>query len=321
MTYQRFELSDGDRQKIRNGVSCGLLLERNGYLLVKDKSTRKCLKYRKDQDIIIVNHGDRGWYGVYGIADQCKGDVFDLMRLLNPSMKFREVCVELGNLVGIEPEGAAYVAQKKEREDFRSPAERWAEKKPLYRNGKVWNYLTKERCLPDWIVRRAMTAGCIRDGYHAAWFAHTDANGAVCGAELRGPDTHICLGGSVKTLFRFKPGAGTQVKRLVVCEAAIDALSFAALDNERTPDTLYVSIAGAMGPETIAALKTHLADMAHIDGSLFVVATDDDDAGNHFADMLYDFAFDANVTFTRRLPPDRSKDFNQTLKNMAGMAA
>lgn len=323
MAYQRFELSEGDRQAILSGVSCAALLEDNGYLLVAEKSTRHCLKYRKNDDILIVTHHDRGWWdartpkGVPGSS----GDIFALARRLDPEMTWREVCTHLGAKVGVEPKGAKYVKERAPRADERSPAERWEDRKLPRRGGKVWTYLTGERCLPDWVVRRAITTGCIRDGYHAAWFAHRDAQGQVCGAELRGPETHMCLGGSIKTLFRFRPGSGTEVRRLVVAEAAIDALSFAALDRERTPDTDYVSTAGGMGPETVATLKAELAKMHDLPNAILVVATDDDDAGNNFADMLYVLADEAGVAFTRRLPPDRAKDFNQTLKNLAAQAA
>ncbi|MFT8933171.1 MAG: DUF3991 and toprim domain-containing protein [Acetobacter syzygii] len=320
--YQRFELSEQDRQAIVNGVSCATLLENHDFLLVLEKSTKRCFKYRKGNEHIIVNHEGKGWWDPQsprGTPDS-SGDVFDLCRRLDPAMKWREVCTALGALVGVEPKGAAYVAQKAERTDNRSPAERWAERKSLYRGGKVWNYLIRERCLPEAIVRAAVAKGCLRDGYHAAWFAHTDAQGAVCGAELRGPDTHLCLGGSVKTLFRFQPGSVQPVRRLVICEAAIDALSFAALDQARVPGTLYASTAGGMGPETIAAIQAHLADMKARPDAVLVVATDDDDAGNAFADTLYRLADDAGVAFMRRLPPDRAKDFNQTLKNRAQAA-
>jgi hypothetical protein len=320
--YQRFELSEQDRQTIVNGVSCATLLENHHFLLVLEKSTKRCFKYRKGDEHIIVNHGGKGWWDPQsprGTPDS-SGDVFALCRRLDPAMKWHEVCTTLGALVGVEPKGAVYVAQKAERTDERSPGERWAERKSLYRGGKVWNYLIRERCLPEAIVRAAVAKGCLRDGYHAAWFAHTDAQGAVCGAELRGPETHICLGGSVKTLFRFQPGSVQPVRRLVICEAAIDALSFAALDQVRAPGTLYASTAGGMGPETIAAIQTHLAAMKALPDAVLVVATDDDDAGNAFADTLYRLADDAGVAFMRRLPPDRAKDFNQTLKNRAQAA-
>ncbi len=57
--YQRFELSEQDRQAIVNGVSCATLLENHHFLLVAEKSTKRCFKYRKGDEHIIVNHGGK----------------------------------------------------------------------------------------------------------------------------------------------------------------------------------------------------------------------------------------------------------------------
>jgi len=312
---KRFELSQTDRDQIVGGVSCALILERHGYALDKSESTRKCLKYRAGKgETIIVNHEGRGWWDT---GSDEKGDVFSLLRRLVPGLKWRETCVELGRMVGVEPAGAEYVRERKSTTPEVAPAVRWDQKKVLAPGTKVWNYLTQERCLPEWIVRRAVTTGCIRDGYHAAWFRHLDATGAICGAELRGPDTHLCLAGSVKTLFRFQPVTGAKVRRFVVAESAIDALSFAALDSERTRETLYTSTAGGMGPDSVATIQAQLEDMASDPDAVLVIATDNDAPGDRYAARLVILARDAGVTVVRRLPPCGAKDFNQTLKTMA----
>lgn len=312
----RFILSDNDRATITAGVSCALLLERHGYALDKKDSTRRNPKYRAGKgETIILNHEGKGWWDP---GSEDRGDVFALLRRLQPELSFRDVCMNLAQLVGIEPEGAVWLRTRPTSSTTRSPAERWADKRAPFRRSKVWRYLAEERCLPDWVIRRAAAVGVLRDGFHAAWFAHQDVNGAVCGAELRGPETHLCLAGSVKTLFRFKPDAGDTVRRLVVCESAIDALSCAVLDTKRTRDTLYVSTAGGMGPETLVALKTMLTAMQALPGAELVIATDDDPAGDAFADRLYDLGYEAGLEVDRFLPPDRAKDFNQTLKNLAG---
>lgn len=317
MVRPGFTLTDADRDAIKSGVSCALLLEQHGYALDKRESTRACLKYRRAAgEIIIVNHEGRGWWDT---GSQEKGDVFALARRLLPDTGFRQVCVALGGLVGVQPDGAVYVRERAAADEtVEPPPARWARKRTLRRGSQVWDYLTRERCLPDWVVRRAITLDCVRDGYKAAWFAHRDPQGQVCGAELRGPDTHLCIKASTKTLFRFQPHAGT-VTRLVVCEAAIDALSFAALDDDRTNGSLYTSTGGGLGPETIEALRTHLREMASLPDAILVIATDDDDAGDRYADTLCDLACDEGVEVMRRLPPDRAKDFNQTLKNRAAL--
>ena len=96
------------------------------------------------------------------------------------------------------------------------------------------------------------------EGPHgSAWFAHRDAAGCLTGIEMRGPDYHNFSAGGGKTLFRL-PGGSGPLSRVAVCEAAIDALSLAAIEQCR-PDTLYAATAGGMGPETVDRAPTALA--------------------------------------------------------------
>jgi hypothetical protein len=78
--------------------------------------------------------------------------------------------------------------------------------------------------------------------------------------------------GGVKSLFRL-PLRGSPLPRLVVTEAAIDALSLAAIENHRG-DTVYAATGGGMGPGTIAAIETLLVDIARLPDALFCSATD-----------------------------------------------
>ena len=318
--FEPFRLSDSDRADIVSGVSCALLLERHGYLLDKPESTRNALKYRAGKgETIIVNHEGRGWWDT---GSDEKGDVFSLVQHLTPGLKFWDVCRELGHLVGLEPKGAEYVRERKARTPDVAPALRWKEKKELTSGTKIWAYPTEARCLPERVPRRPILTGCIRDGYHAAWFCHRDDTGTVCGAELRGPETKgMCLSGTVKTLFRFQPGLARTVRRLVVCESAIDALSYAALDSERTRETMYSSTAGGMGPETVEALTAELVEMAKDPAAVLVAATDNDEPGNRYAGRLADLAREAGVRVIRRIPHSDAKDFNDALKIVVAQTA
>jgi Toprim-like/Protein of unknown function (DUF3991) len=121
----------------------------------------------------------------------------------------------------------------------------------------------------------------VREGaYGSAWFAHRQ-DGEVTHVEVRGPDYKGSLTGGRKTLFRFATGAAP-VRRLVVAEAPIDALSLAVLEDRR-PDTLYVATGGGMGPGTIAALQALLGELAAIADALMVSAADANAAGDRYA--------------------------------------
>ena len=96
---------------------------------------------------------------------------------------------------------------------------------------------------------------------------------------MRGPSWRKFSAGGEKTLFRLPAGVAVP-PRVVVCEAAIDALSLAALEVPRA-DTLYTATAGGMGPATIAALHHILAALAGEQSAMIVAATDADKAGRH----------------------------------------
>jgi hypothetical protein len=109
---------------------------------------------------------------------------------------------------------------------------------------------------------------------------------------------------------------GPLLPRLVVTEAAIDALSLAAIENLRG-DTLYVATGGGMGPGTIAALEALLVDIARLPGALFCSATDANGPGDRFADRHQSLARQFGISFTRLRPPIEGGDWNDVLRDSA----
>lgn len=73
------------------------------------------------------------------------------------------------------------------------------------------------------------------------WAAHRDVDGTVTGWENADRIGAACHGWRQGALFRF---GRPEASRLCVTEAAIDAMSLAALEDLR-PDTVYLSTAGA----------------------------------------------------------------------------
>jgi hypothetical protein len=107
----------------------------------------------------------------------------------------------------------------------------------------------------------------------------------------------VSLTGGVKSLFRL-PLKGEPLPRLVVAEAAIDALSLAAIENLRG-DTLYAATGGGMGPGTIAALETLLVDIARL------------------ADRHQSLAMKFGIPFARLRPPIEGGDWNEALRGQS----
>ncbi len=145
----------------------------------------------------------------------------------------------------------------------------------------------------------------------SAWFAHFDSAGAVTHVDVRGPTYKGSLTGGIKSLFRL-PAKGPPRQRLVLAEAAIDALSVAAIESLRE-DTLYAATGGGMGPGTIAALEAVLANTTMLPGALFCSATDANGPGDRFADRHRSLSETFGIAFTRLRPLIEGEDWNDVL--------
>lgn len=137
------------------------------------------------------------------------------------------------------------------------------------------------------------------------WAAHTDSAGLVVGWEERGSDWRGFSTGGSKVLFRL--GAQDAV-RLCVTEAAIDAMSLAAVENLRD-GSLYLSTGGGWSPKTEAALVALFARP----GAELVCATDANNQGDAYARRLQALAMQFNSPYLRLRPP--ADDWNEVLQD------
>ncbi len=194
----------------------------------------------------------------------------------------------------------------------RPVAERWAERKAVRPNSPAWRYLSGKRWLPSAIIEAASAAGVLREGPGgSAWFPHLDAHGVVAHVDVRGPAYKGSLTGGAKSLFRLPP-KGPPLPRLVLAEAAIDALSVAAIERLRK-DTLYAATGGGIGPGTNAALEALLASIAMLPGALLCSAADANGPGDRFADRHRSLAEKFGIPFARLRPPIEGGDWNDVL--------
>ncbi len=299
--------------RLKAAVHCAAVLERATppWQLDRRASTPSALKYRRGEgEVIIVNHGGRGWWDPTHPA--AKGDVFGLVQHLEPGLNFGEVRRRLRALAGITPSFTSAL-HRRARQPPRLPvAERWAMAPALTVGSAVWRYLTVSRGLPGRILHLATRHDLIREGPKgSAWFAHRDQEGRLAGIEMRGPRWRGMAAGSDKTLFRL-PGGSMSAPRLIVVEAAIDALSLAALEGPRA-DTLYLATAGSIGPGTMAALEALLASRVMDPMAELVAASDADPPGDRHAGCLTELAATAGVRAARLRPPPVAGDWNELL--------
>ncbi len=116
-------MEDAELDLFRQGVNCAAVLERmaSGWKLDARESTRHALKYRRGSgEIIIVNHDGRGWWDATSSA---KGDVFNLVQHLDPSLNFGQVRQVLRGFVGTFPTYAVAFRERAPAKADRTPVE------------------------------------------------------------------------------------------------------------------------------------------------------------------------------------------------------
>ena len=296
----RKELED-----LRERVCCGAILETEGWKIDGRESSKCAIKYRRGEgEIIIVTHAGKGWFDPMSDA---KGDVFALSRHLNGS-GFVEALERVAELVGF------VVLQPVWRKPLRdmpvsSVAARWHSKLRIKPGSSTWRYLKDTRCFSEQVLHSAIAQDCIREGpFGSLWAAHKDAFESVIGWEERGPDWRGFASGGSKRLFQF---GEANPMRLCVTEAAIDALSLAAIEArcaELVATTLYVSTAGGWSPATDDLLRTY----AQTPSLNLIAATDRNRQGEAYAERLHRIAKEAGCPFSRLMP--EHEDWNEDLK-------
>ena len=169
----------------------------------------------------------------------------------------------------------------------------------------TWCYLRDGRALPETVIRAAIQQDRLREGPRGSmWAAHVDGDGLVTGWEERGPEWRGFASGGGKVLFGLGPIGAI---RLCVTEAAIDAMSLAAIEKLRS-DSLYLSTGGGWAPAAVAAIRA----LASRPGALLVAATDNNAQGEVFAGRVEAIAVAATCSYERLEP--MQEDWNEELR-------
>lgn len=142
-------------------------------------------------------------------------------------------------------------------------------------------YLENARAIPAWLLASERFAGRVRiDQPHGnATFPHFDAEG-LCGYEIKNQGFTGFSAGGCKGLWLSQELESDT--RLVFCESAIDALSYAIL--EPSEQTRYASIGGKPSPLQLDLIRAAVLRMPR--GAEIVSAMDSDAAGAKLADLV-----------------------------------
>lgn len=290
-----------DVSHLKEKVLCSAVLETAGFAVDLKESTHRAIKFRRGADIIIVIHDGKGWFDPLSDA---KGDVLSLIQHLDGA-SFAEALVSAAGLVGFTPQEPQWARPPRSRQDRMSPAERWQEHRRPWPGSPSWTYLRDVRGICEQILRAATDQDALREGPRGSmWAAHVDDTGLVTGWEERGPDWRGFASGGAKNLFRLGARDGL---RLVVTEAAIDAMSLASLEGLRE-GSLYLSSGGGWSPATEAAVRALASrSKAHL-----VAATDANAQGEVFAGRLREIAEAEGCDWLRLRPS--AEDWNDALR-------
>lgn len=288
-------------ERLRETVACDAVLLASGFSVDRKESTPRAVKFRRGGEIIIVTHAGRGWFDP--LSDD-KGDIFRLAAHLH-QVGFVECCAHVANLVGFRPSAPEWKDPPTLLETQPSAAARWAARRQPWVASATWRYLRWNRMLPACVIRAAIMQDILREGPRGTmWALHTGDMGEVTGWEERSAQWRGFATGGHKILFRF---GEADAFRICVAEAAIDAMSLAALEGIRA-GTLYVSTGGGWSPGTEAALRT-LAARSRVE---MVAATDANSQGDAYADRLRCLSENVGCAWRRLRPP--ADDWNEVLK-------
>ena len=284
---------------LREQVGCAALLEQDGWKVDIKESTRRAIKYRRDERIVIVIHDGRGWFDPLSTA---KGDVFSLAEHLGAN-GFADACDRVSGVVGFVPRAPAWRPTTKLK-PIATIGERWRHRSEPRPGSPTRRYLIDERHIPKSVIAAAIAEGRLREGPQGSmWAAHSDSVGVITGWEERGPSWRGFATGGAKELFRL---GASDCLRICVTEAAVDAMSLAALEELRD-DTLYVSTGGGWAPATEEAIRA-LAGRANV---VIVAATDNNRQGEVYARRIQEIVDVAGCRFARSRP--RADDWNEDL--------
>jgi hypothetical protein len=278
-----------------------------GYVLDRKESWRGSAVMRHaNGDKIIISRKPDGHYTFFSVrADHDSGTIIDFIQKrkgLGLGAIRKELRVWQGMPATALPHLPELPRTSKDRDAVHA---RYASMSVAH-----WHrYLEQERAIPALALQYWRFDGRVKTDRHSnAVFPHFDNDG-LCGYELRNADFKGFASGGTKGLWLSKTSSAD--RRLVICESAIDAISFAVL----FPDghARYCSIGGKLNPAQPDLIRAQTAVLPH--GGEIIAAMDADVAGKQLADAIQRSlpADRPDLTF-RRQEPEGFKDWNDQLR-------
>lgn len=300
---------DSELEQFKTAIDLRAYAAAQGFRLDRKESYRgsAVMRHTESNEKIIIKRELDGHYLWFSVRTTAGGTIIDLVRHLR-RFNLGQIRMELRPWIGkppvAVPEFPALVGTTKDRLKVTA---RFARMKDA---ASGHPYLERERALPPSLLAHERFAGKIRiDARGNAVFPHFDADG-VCGYEIKHTGFTSFASGGTKGLWLSHEFEDDE--RLVFCESAIDALSFAALFGEAR--TRFASIGGKPNPQQLALIRTAIERLPV--GSEVVAAMDADEDGRKLAGVVGEAfeAADRNDLRFRVQEPVGCKDFNDQLR-------
>jgi Toprim-like/Protein of unknown function (DUF3991) len=305
---------DSELDQFKAAIDLRAYAAAQGFCLDRKESYRgsAVMRHPASNDKIIIKRELDGHYLWFSVRTNAGGTIIDFVRHLR-RFNLGQIRIELRPWIGkppvAVPEFPALVGTTKDRMKV---AARFARMEDATSGHP---YLERERGLPPSLLSHERFAGRIRgDARGNAALPHFDLDG-LCGYELKGHGLTSFASGGTKALWLSREFDDDL--RLVFCESAIDALSFAALFGEAR--TRFASIGGKPNPQQPALIRAAIERLP--DGSEVTAAMDADEDGRKLAGVVRE-AFESarrdDLRFRVREPVG-FKDFNDQLRGKVQM--
>lgn len=298
-----FSNDNTELQNFKKRVDLVQLAETYGYAVVRKESCRTSVVMKNAGSKIVVATAEDGHGIFFEVHGDARGSAIDFVM-------HQEAC-SLGK--------ARQVLRDWLGMPRPAPTQDYVKPRPATSNhvalASTWHRMRGYN--GDYLKTRGLSDETIRDFSH---HIKTDARGNVCfrhddengltGWETKNQDFTGFSGGGKKALFicnTFPPGE--KPTRIIITEAAIDAMSYAQLSKK---PGMFVSFSGALSESQQAQLTALLQKYSR---ATVVTATDADAQGEKYAVMIHAIRPDALRSRPRMKsrPGERFKDWNDVL--------
>lgn len=288
-----------DRKKSSRG-SVSMVHEGSGEHLIVKKNPNGHFIYTS-----VHGHGDSGTI-IDFLQRRGGGSLGEIRKTLRPWVGGIDLPLSPG---ATKASGHPRVALESVATDFAAVQRAYEAMSPI---AAGYLYLEKERCIPASVYMHPKFCSRIRTDVRGnVVFPHWESGGRLTGYEIKNRGFTGFAKGGAKRLF----GSGIDEgdTELVVCETAIDLLSYAALFG--IEGRRFVSTAGALNPEQPALLRSAFEKMP--EGARVVWAVDADKGGDELVMRFMEvFAEGLSLPLTqaRHSPDVRGDDWNDVLR-------